>query len=300
MPKPEMRNLLFLFIAFFSLQVNAQELNCSVSILSPQIQVSDKRIFTTLQTSIYEFMNNTKWSGDTYKQDEKIECSIQIEITKRNSTDEFEGTIQVTSRRPVFNSSYNSPTLNYKDNDLKFRYVEYQTMEYNESGNNPNLLMVLAFYANLILGIDYDTFSPLGGTPYFTKAQAIVANSTNAAEPGWKAFENTRNRYWLMENIMNPIYRPIRTMYYDFHRRGLDTMVKNRDEATRVIIESMEGLRRVNADKPGSVFMKTLFDAKADEMVNLFSGAAGDVKATAVTVLTEVDPSNTTKYQKIR
>jgi hypothetical protein len=288
---------LLLFLVTFS--AKSQELNCTVNVLSPRIQSSDKRIFTTLQTSIYDFMNNTKWTSDKYKADEKIECSIQIEIIERAS-DEFKASIQVTSRRPVYNSSYNSPVLNYKDNEYSFRYVEYQTMEFNESGNNPNLIAVLAYYAYTILGFDYDTYAPLGGTPYFTKAQTIVANCTNYPEPGWKAFESQRNRYWLSENIMNPIYRPIRSLYYDFHRKGLDTMVKNRDEATRVINESMEKLRRVQADKPGSVFMKTLFDAKSDEMVNLFTGAAPDIKSNAITILSEVDPANSGKYQKIK
>lgn len=290
--------LLLLFLIGASSR--AQELNCSVSVLTPRIQISDKRIFTTLQTSIMDFMNNTKWTNDKFKADEKIECSIQIEITDRVSTDEFKATIQVSSRRPVFNSSYNSPVLNYKDNDFNFRYVEYQTLEFNESGNNPNLISVLSYYAYTILGFDYDTYAPLGGTPYFTKAQTIVANCTNAAEPGWKAFEGARNRYWLSENIMNPIYRPIRNFYYDFHRKGLDTMIKNKDEATRVITEAMEKMKRVNIDKPGSLFMKTLFDAKSDELVNLYTGAAADVKSAAITSLSELDPSNSGKYQKIR
>ena len=299
MQKPE--KIFLLFISLLSYTISpAQELNCTVNVLSPRIQSSDKRIFTTLQTSIFDFMNNTKWTSDKYKADEKIECSIQIEITERTSTDEFNGTIQLTSRRPVFNSSYNSPLLNYKDNDFVFRYVEYQTLEFNESGNNSNLISVLAYYAYIILGYDYDSYAPLGGTPYFTKAQTIVANCANYVEPGWKAFESQRNRYWLTENLMNPAYRPVRAMSYDFHRKGLDTMVKNKDEATRLIMLSMEKLRSVNADKPGSVIMKTLFDAKSEEMVNLFGGATPDVKIAAVNVLTEVDPSNSAKYEKIK
>jgi hypothetical protein len=184
----------------------AQELNCTVSVISPRIQSSDKRIFTTLQTSIMEFVNNTKWTQDKFKNEEKIECSIQIEIVERVGTDEFKGTIQVSSRRPVYGTSYNSPILNYKDDDFNFRYVEYQPMEYTDGQTNPNLVMVLAFYAYTVIGFDYDSFSPMGGAPFFAKAQAIVANSANAAEPGWKAFEGLRNRFWLMENINNPIY----------------------------------------------------------------------------------------------
>lgn len=291
--------LLAAFLLATFLQLNAQELNCTVSVISPRIQSSDKRIFTTLQTSIMEFVNNTKWTQDKVKNEEKIECSIQIEIIERIGTDEFKGTIQVSSRRPVYGTSYNSPILNYKDDDFNFRYVEYQPLEYNDGQVNPNLVMVLAFYAYTIIGLDYDSFSPLGGAPYFAKAQAIVANSANAAEPGWKAFEGLRNRFWLMENINNPIYKPIRQFYYDLHRKGLDYLTKKQDESIRLIAGSLEKLRKVHNDKPLSVFMKTLFDAKADEMVNLFSGAPADVKSTAKQTLSDIDPINTTKYQKI-
>lgn len=278
---------------------SAQELNCMVSVISPRIQLSDKRVFTTLQTSIMEFMNNTRWTSDKYKNEEKIECSIQIEIVERVGSDEFKATIQVSSRRPVYGTSYNSPLLNYKDDDYNFRYVEYQPFEYNDGQVNPNLVMVLAYYAYTIIGFDYDSYSPLGGGPYFAKAQAIVANSANSAEPGWKAFEGLRNRFWLMENINNPIYKPIRQFYYDFHRKGLDMMSKKRDESVRLIGSSLEKLRRVHNDKPLSVFMKTLFDAKADEMVNLFKDAPNDVKTIAKETLSTIDPINTSKYQKI-
>jgi hypothetical protein len=296
-----MRNLLLiaLLIVLSVPTAMAQELNCSVSVISPRIQSSDKRIFTTLQTSIMEFINNTKWTNDKIKNEEKIECSIQIEIEERVGTDEFKASIQVSSRRPVFGTSYNSPVLNYKDDDFNFRYVEFQPFEYNDGQVNPNLVMVLAFYAYTIIGFDYETFSPLGGSPYFAKAQAIVANSANAPEPGWKAFEGLRNRFWLMENVNNPIYKPIRQFYYDFHRKGLDVMTKKTDESARVIAASLEKLRRVHADKPLSVFMKTLFDAKVDEMVNLFSNAPADVKSQAKQTLSDIDPINTSKYQKI-
>lgn len=296
-----MRKLLFFIISFLTVigSLSAQELNCTVSVISPRIQTSDKRIFTTLQTSIMEFINNTKWTSDKYKNEEKIECSIQIEIEERVGTDEFKGSIQVSSRRPVFGTSYNSPMLNYKDDDFNFRYVEYQPLEYNDGQVNPNLVMVLAYYAYTVIGFDYDSYSPMGGSPFFAKAQAIVANSANAGEPGWKAFEGLRNRFWLMENINNPIYKPIRQFYYDFHRKGLDVMTKKPDESTRAIASSLEKLRRVHSDKPLSVFMKTLFDAKVDEMVNLFTNAPADVKSTAKQTLSDIDPINTSKYQKI-
>ena len=291
--------LLGLLICATLPELMAQELNCSVSVIAPRIQTSDRRVFTTLQTSVTEFLNNTKWTSDKYKNEEKIECSIQIELSERVGTDEYKGSIQVSSRRPVYGTSYNSPVLNYKDDDFNFRYIEYQPFEYNDGQTNPNLLMVLAFYAYTVIGFDAETYAPNGGNPYFAKAQAIVANSSNAAEPGWKAFEGLRNRFWLMENINNPIYKPIRTFYYEFHRKSLDVMSKKTDESARLAGASLEKLRKVHIDKPLSVFMKTLFDAKVDEMVNLFTGAPADVKATARQTLSDIDPINTTKYQKI-
>lgn len=293
------KKIILVVLLFVSFNALAQELNCSVSVIAPRIQTSDRRIFTTLQTSVAEFINNTKWTSDKYKTEERIECSIQIELIERVGADEFKGNIQVTSRRPVFGTSYYSPVLNYRDDDFNFRYTEYQPLEYNDGQPNPNLVMVVAFYVYTILGFDYDTYAPMGGSPFFAKAQNIVANSANAPEPGWKAFEGLRNRFWLMENINNPIYKPIRQFYYDFHRKGLDNMAKKTDESVRMIGSSLAKLRRVHADKPLSVLMKTLFDAKADEMVNLFSGAPGDVKSDAKQILSEIDPINTSKYQKI-
>lgn len=296
-----MRNLIIILLSIFigAANANAQELNATVTVLTPRIQSSDKKIFTTLQTSIYEFMNNTRWTEDKFKTEERIECSIQIEVTERVSTDEFKGTIQVSVRRPIFGTSYNSPILNYRDEDFNFRYVEFQTLDYSEAARNPNLVAVLAFYANLILAVDYDTYSLYGGSPYFTKVQTIVANNSNSSDPGWKAFDGPRSRFNLSENFNNPIYKPIRTLYYEYHRKGLDLMTKKKDESIRAIAKSIEGLRRVNVDKPGSVIMKTLFDAKADELVNLFTPAPADVKGDVVQLISECDPSNLVKYQKI-
>lgn len=278
----------------------AQELNCQVQVLTPRIQSSDKKIFTTMQQAIFEFINNTKWTSDKFQTEEKIECSMQIEITERISTDEFKGTIQVSSRRPVYKTSYNSPMINIKDDDFAFRYIEFQNLEFNESSSNPNLVAVLAYYAYLILAVDYDSYSLLGGGLYFQKIQAIVANMQNAAEKGWKSYEtNSRNRYWVSENFNNPIYKPIRQLYYNFHRKGLDIMWEKKDEGLRACAESIEGLKKVHSEKPISALMQSLFDAKADEVVNMFSGAPGDIKSQAKATLDEVNPSNTSKYQKI-
>ena len=280
--------------------VYAQELNCSVSVISPRIQGSDKKVFITLQQSIYDFMNTTKWTTDKFKPEEKIECNIQIEVTERVSTDEFKGTFQITSRRPVYKADYNAPILNIKDNDFNFRYIEFQSIEFNETGSNQNLVAMLAYYANLAIGMDYDSFNALGGTPYFQKMQTIVANMQNVAESGWRSFEtNQRNRYWISENINNPIYRPIRTMMYTYHRKGLDVMQENINEGLHQVSESIESLKKVHLEKPISPLMQLIFDAKADELINMLTGAPADIRSQAKLTLDEINPSNSGKYNKI-
>jgi phosphopantothenoylcysteine decarboxylase/phosphopantothenate--cysteine ligase len=295
------KTLLTLTLSFllFSQFISAQELNCQVNVLTPQIQSSDKRIYTTLQTAITEFMNNTKWTSDKYLNQERIECNIQITISERVSNDQFKASIQVQSNRPILKTSYSSPVFNFKDDDFDFKYLEYDNLEYNQSGTNPNLIAVLAFYANIILGIDYDTFSPMAGGIYFQKAQGIVANSQSVPETGWKAFESTRNRYWLAENFNNPIFKPIRQLYYDYHRRGLDIMSEKKDDAINNIADGIKNLEQVHRDKPGSFLMQVFFTSKADEVVNIFSQSFPDVKSRIVNTLNEIDPANGSKYQQI-
>ena len=295
-----MYKLVLIIAVLLTNVVVAQELNCVVTVISPRIQGSDKKVFTTLQQSLFEFMNTTKWTNDKFKAEEKIECNIQIEITERVSTDEFKGTLQITSRRPVYKADYNSPILNIKDNDCNFRYIEFQSIEFNESGSNPNLTAMMAYYAYLAIGIDYDTYTPLGGTPYFQKMQTIVANMQNAQEQGWRSFEtNQRNRYWISENINNPIYRPIRQMFFTYHRKGLDVMQEKLNDGIAQIAESIESLKKVHLEKPISPLMQLVFDAKADEVVNIFSGTTSDSKSLVKQTLDEINPSNSGKYNRI-
>lgn len=291
--------LISLLLVFSSAVSMAQELNMRVTVLTPTIQTSDKRIFQTLQQSIQEFMNQTKWTGDKFEQIERIECSMQITINKKVSNDEYEAKVQVQASRPVYKTSFNSTLLNVQDDYFNFRYLEFQPIEFAEAGTNTNLANMLAYYAYIILGVDYDSYSLLGGTPYFQKAQNIVAAAQAASDKGWKAFEGTRNRYWLSENILNPIYRPIRQLWYDYHRRGLDLMTQKKDDSIRLISESLDGLRKVHREKPLSYLMQVFFYAKGDELVNLFSGAYPDIKARVVDIFNEVDPANSSKYEQI-
>lgn len=215
----------------FSQLLKAQELNCQISVMTPQISGSDKSIYDKLQTDLRDFMNNKKWTNDEWLNQERIECSMVITISDRPSTDEFKASIQVQSRRPVYRSSYNSPMFNYQDNNFTFKYVQDQLIEFDESTINSNLTAVLAYYAYIIIGLDYDSFSPMGGTPYFAKAQNIVNNAQSLPDIGWKAFESTRNRYWLAENLMNTSFQPLRNFMYTYHRLGFDKSTDNVTDA---------------------------------------------------------------------
>lgn len=289
---------IFSILAYCSIGYT-QELNCQVSILTPQIQASDKTIYDNLQTELRDFLNNRKWTNEEYLNQERIECSIVITISERVSTDEFKASIQIQSRRPVYNSSYNSPMFNHQDNDFSFRYVQDQTLEFDESNINSNLTAVLGYYAYIIIGLDFDSFSPEGGTPYFAKAQTIANNAQRLSERGWKAFETSRNRYWLVENLLNVSFKPMRAFIYSYHRQGFDKFTDNIADARSSITDNLPELKKVYQDKPNSFLMQIFFTAKADELINLFSQATNDEKNRALQVLTLVDPANTLKYQSI-
>ncbi len=293
------KTIVFLFLTIMALRLHAQELNCQINVMAPQIQNVDKKVFETQQQAIFEFMNNTKWTTDKFLNQERIECSVTITVNERVSNDEFKGSIQITSRRPIFNTSYYSPILNFNDDDFQFKYIEYQPLEFTENSSNPNLTAVLGFYAYIILGMDYDSFHLNGGAPFFAKAQALVNNMQNAREAGWRAFEGTRNRYWLAENLTNPVFKPFHEMFYQYHIKGLDVMSKKKDDGLSNITESLELLSDVYREKPGSLLLQTLFYAKADEIVNIFTGAYPDQKVRITNLLNEIDPANSTKYAKI-
>jgi hypothetical protein len=296
---------IFLIILAFLVSVLSygQELKCNVQIVSQQIQGTNKQVFQTLQTAVYEFMNNQIWTNHVYSIDERIECNFLFNITEQLSADEFKGTLQIQSRRPIFNTNYNTVMLNYMDNDIHFRYVEFEPLEFDETQYISSLTALLAFYAYIIIGFDYDSFSFDGGTPYFQKADNIVSNAQNAREVGWKSFESTshRNRYWLINDLVDEKYAPIREFNYRYHRLGLDVMDSKVVEGRAVIAETLVSLQKIYRQKPDPFMqlLKVIMDAKADEFVNIFSESFTEEKNRVVTILREIDPSNQTKYDRI-
>ncbi len=301
-----MRKIFHFIILFFLssvLTVKAQELRCNVQLVTQQIQGSNKQIFRTFQTAIYEFMNNRNWTQDVYDASEKIECNILINLTEQSGGDQFKGSIQVQSRRPVYNSSYSTTVLNFRDNDFDVRYVENETLEFDENQHLSNLTSILAYYAYTIIGLDYDTFSPEGGTTYLKKAETIVMNAQNAPEGGWKAFGSSgnRNRYWLSQNLLDNNYQPVRQFFYQYHRLGMDQLVANVNTGRTQMEESLKLLQTVYRNKPDPyVFLlQVVFDAKADEFVEVFKDAFPDQKRRVYLILKEINPSNIKLYDEI-
>jgi len=278
----------------------SQELKCDVRVLTNQIQTTEKKVFQTLRNAIYEFMNNRKWTNDVFSDIERIDCSILINVTNWNTSGAFQGTIQVQARRPIYNSSYDSRLINYIDNDIQFFYLENDPLEFSESTHISNLTSILAFYAYIIIGMDYDTFSMLGGSPYLQKAQTIVINAQGTVEPGWKSHEKSKkNRFWLADDMLNQIYSPFRECMYKYHRQGLDKMSNDVNTSRAAILESIEGLEQIHLKQPSSFILQLFFDAKADEVVNIFTESNTTEKGRILKVLNKIDPAHTTKYAKI-
>jgi len=283
--------------------LSAQELKCNVQVTAQRIQGSNRTLFQNMQRDIYDFMNNTVWTNNVFSYAERIECNLIINLSDQISADEFSGTLQVQLKRPVYNTTYNSTVLNFIDNNIRFRYVEFQTLEFDPSTYRSSLVSILAYYAYMIIGFDYDTFSPLGGTEYFNMADRIVTNAQSAVETGWKPYDGSRNknRYWLVKNVLDKEYEDVRMFMYQYHRNGLDIMESRSAEARSTIAESLKLIQQVYRKQPDPyLYLLTLItEAKVDELVNVFSGSFPDEKNRVVEILMEIDASNKAKYEKI-
>jgi len=294
-----MRNLLLLFSLVCSLSLQGQELNCVVRINSTQIQTSDRGIFKDMSNAIEQFMNTRKWTSDTYKAHEKINCSMTLTITKMPAIGRFTATVQVQAARPVFNSDYNSPTLNFADRDWEFEYIESLPLEYNDNNFTTNLTSLLAVYAYIILGADYDSFAELGGTPYYQKALMVVNNAQQSGFPGWQPIGSTRNRYWFVENLTNAQFADVRKAMYAYHRTGLDNMSKTPNESRETILKALRAIKKARDVNPNAILIISFLDAKGRELANIFSEGDLQIRREAYDIITSIDPSNRSAYDKI-
>lgn len=284
-------------------QAYNQELRCNIQLVTSKLQGTNKQVFQTMQTAMTEFMNNTAWTGYKFSSNERIECTFLFNFTDMKGDDEFIGTLQIQVRRPVFNSSYSSVLFNYVDNDIDFRYVEFQALEFSETSYLSGLTSLLAYYAYIILGIDFDSFGLSSGTEFYQKAEKIVMNAQNAAEKGWRASEslNRRNRYWLVNSLLNPDYQPVREFIYKYHRLGLDMMYDKPFEGRSKIIEGLTLLQDVHRNRPDPFLylIQVICDAKSDEFINIFKEATDDEKRRVITILNQIDAPRKEKYAQI-
>lgn len=294
---------LFALLFLFQFPLIAQELNCQVSIVTDaKLEVSslDKEVFEQLKQSIYEFMNSTKWTKDKFLVEERINCNLQLQITSIPSPGSYSGSLQVQSSRPVFNSSYTTTVFNFLDQNLNFQFTKNTVLIYAPNQFRDNLTSVLAFYANFILGMDYDTFSLKGGTPFFNEAQQIVSNAQSSGGEGWQSNEaNKRNRFWLVDNVLQELFSPLRVSLFEYHRNGLDQLYANKTNAIAAVYSSLEPLSQVVANRPNSVNILNYIQAKSTEIKNMYTDATADQKTQMVDLLKKLDPVNTSNYQEI-
>jgi hypothetical protein len=297
--------LLFFFIASIATTIKAQELQAKVTVLSQQIGTNvSKNVFTTLQTQLANFINNRKWTGDVFQPQEKIQCNFLLNLSSVVDDNTYKATLTVQAARPVYNSTYQSPMVNYQDGDVTFKYVEYQPIEFNENrvaGTDPlaaNLTAVFAYYVYMILGLDYDSFELKGGSDFFQKAQNIVTNAPEERSiTGWKAFDGSRNRYWLANNVTNNKLNEIHDILYAYYRSGLDYMYNNEANARVNILGALSKLQDFNQQNPNTMILQFFMQSRSDEFVGVFKKADPASRAKAREILAKLDVGNMSKYQ---
>lgn len=286
----------------------AQEIQARLTINSDQISSQvNKSIFKTLQTGLTNFLNNRKWTNDAFQPNEKIQCNFLLTINEALANNEYKGKLTVQAARPIYNSTYDSPIINFMDDDITFRYEEFQNIGFNENriqGTDPlvaNLPAILAYYVDIILGFDYDSFSMRGGDLYFQKAWNIVNNAPESGDiKGWKSFESLRNRYWLAENLNNNRFALMHDVLYSYYRSGLDKFYDNEEDARKGVMNSLNNLNTINTDNPNSMILQFFFQGKSNEMVKVFTHATADQKARARDILGRLDITNSAAYKELK
>lgn len=273
--------------------------------MSNRVENVDKKTFQTLQTALNDFVNTRKWSDESFNTNERIDCSFLLNLESTNDPNVYKASLTIQSARPVFNSSYLSPMINYQDNDVIFKYVEFQQLDFNEtrvSGTDAlvsNLTAIFAYWIDMILGFDFDSFSQRGGNNYFQKAQNIVSNAPEGRSiSGWKAFDGTRNRYWLAENLLNSKYNVFNDIIYDYYRLGMDNLYDQESKARSQILNVLSMLNTFNAENPSTMIQQFFFQAKTQELISIFSKANPAEKSKALNFLTRIDASSATQYQE--
>ncbi|WP_179345295.1 type IX secretion system protein PorD [Winogradskyella ursingii] len=294
-----MRKLLVLLSFLFTITSISQELNCTVNVIAQQTGNENNVVFKTLERQLTEFINNTQWTDKGFKAQERINCSMVINVKDYNN-DSFSATIQVSSSRPIFNSTYSSPVYNFNDKNFNFQYLEFQNLVYNPIQFESNLMSVLSFHVFMILGIDADTFELNGGDEYFKQAQTIASYSQQLNGQGWKLEDGLQSRFALIDNMLSPLYKEFRSSMYNYHRNGLDLMSDDTKEAKVKITNVFTDLQQIHRRRPNSFLMRVFFDAKSDEILDIFSGGPTVNIAETKNILNQIAPIHSQKWRKIK
>lgn len=295
-----MRNLLIILHCFFSLSSIAQELSCTVSVDASQMQSSNTQIYKNLEQTISDFVNTRKWTNKNYKEQEKIQCGIKLVITKQNSSNSFTANFLVQASRPVYGSSYKTTTFNFNDVEVNFNFNEYQPLFFNETSFESNLVSVLSFYVYTILGIDADTFALNGGQEYHEKAQNIVIQAQQSNFKGWKRNDGNGTRFQLNDNILSPAFQSYRDVLYEYHLKGLDKMSENKKQAKKAIADTVLKMKRVYDRRVNAFLIRIFMDAKADEIIDVFSDGPRINTTNLKETLLKIYPSYSAKWEKIK
>ncbi|MFN0257152.1 type IX secretion system protein PorD [Pedobacter ureilyticus] len=294
------RTIGLLLLCLGCLITNAQELNTRVQILAPTVNNANKRNLDVLQNVIRDFLNNNKWTNETYLPQEKIDCNLVINITAWDGNANYTAEAQIQSSRPVFGGSYSTTLLNMSDKDFSFSFNEGQALDFSDQNYIGNLNSLLGFYAYTIIGLDKDSFGKLGGTPYYQKALNLINLAQTGGGKGWRPVDGLRNRYWLNENLLSNSFKSLRTFIYEYHLNGLDKLQENANSGTKSILSSLSDLKQLDKQKLGAIFPNVYFAAKAEEITNVFSLADSQDKIKAYNLLVDIDAANTAKYDGLK
>lgn len=299
-----MRKIITLFSLLLpGLFVQAQELNATVRVNTQKLQTVDPRVFETLEQTLVEFLNSQKWTNDIFELEERINCNVLLTIQEERSPTSFKADLAIQASRPVFGTTYETALLNHIDKDVTFTYEQFQPLQFSQNNFNDNLSAVLSFYAYIILGMDYDSFSPLGGEPYFQVAQQIlnsVPQAEAAANPGWRSLDGNRNRYWMIENILSPRVRPYRQAMYEYHRQSLDIMADDVNTGRGLMVNALSQVGDVNQTYPNSMIVQMFVNAKSQEVVEIFKKGTRQEQDQVIQIMSKIDPTNASRYRGIK
>ncbi|MBC8319703.1 MAG: DUF4835 family protein [Bacteroidetes bacterium] len=277
----------------------SQEFLGNIQIQTQGVEGIDPSVFSNMETSIFEFMNNRVWSSYTYKIEERIEFTMVITVSEVRGSDYFGGTINLVLQRPIFGTDYNSVVINLIDNDIRFEFIPHQPMDFIEGSYTNNLTSILAYYAYIMLGLDFDTYSLEGGTQFYEKAMAVVTAAQNSNEKGWQAFEGPKNRYQLVENLLNPSYNALRKLLYEYHLKGLDIMSNDIIGGRAIIGQTLKNYSTVYNKRSGLYLLQVLTEAKRPEIISIFTEASPAEKTEMINIMKEVDPANGSRYEAV-